>query len=574
MPDFVYTRIFNGFSAPLDARAIALLERDPDVVGVYPVRAAYPASLSLTELLAPSSSRPAAGGAPELGCPASTARGVTIALLDTGVDATHPYLRGRLLDGIDILDPDGARTRAPASGRADPASSATGRSWPACSSARRAGRHRGVAPGASVLPIRVAGWQPNAEGGFAVYGRTDQLLAGLERAVDPNADGDAHDAARVALVGVAEPFAAFADGPRRARGRGRDCGSTRSSSPRPATTAPPGPATAASPAPAARPPRSPSAPPTCAARRRPCASSSGRACASCSTGSCRSAARSRRGRRSRWPSARPRRDVAPGPRGAPLARFFDDRGYSLVAGRAALLARAEGPPDDAREAAHAGAAAILVDGRVPAGALGLDERVDVPVVGVPPRPPRQLRAALARGDGRHASRSARRLAGQRDAARVDRAVLLARPRVRRRRQAGGRRAGRRARHRPSRAERRRHRALRDGQRHERGRGARRRAAAVLAQARPELDAAALKSVLVGTARPDPRSAGAAAGRGRRSTSAAATAAEVVAEPAAVAFGAADEAGWQAVRRIAVRNVSTRRSTWRGRRRSRGSPASR
>ena len=46
VPDFVYTRTFNGFAAPIDGRALALLERDPDVVGVYPVRAAYPASLS------------------------------------------------------------------------------------------------------------------------------------------------------------------------------------------------------------------------------------------------------------------------------------------------------------------------------------------------------------------------------------------------------------------------------------------------------------------------------------------------------------------------------------------------
>jgi len=38
-------------------------------------------------------------------------------------------------------------------------------------------------------------------------------VAGLERAVDPNADGVALDAARVALVGVAEPFAAFEDSP-------------------------------------------------------------------------------------------------------------------------------------------------------------------------------------------------------------------------------------------------------------------------------------------------------------------------------------------------------------------------
>ena len=45
--------------------------------------------------------------------------------------------------------------------------------------------------------------QRESRGRWAVPGRTDQLVAGLERAVDPNADGVAHDAVRVALVGVA-----------------------------------------------------------------------------------------------------------------------------------------------------------------------------------------------------------------------------------------------------------------------------------------------------------------------------------------------------------------------------------
>src|SRR5205085_10800879 len=71
----------------------------------------------------------------------------------------------------------------------------------------------GVAGGASVMPIRVAGWQLDAHGKPAVYATTDQLLAGLERAVDPNGDGDAHDAARVALIPLTEPYAAFADSP-------------------------------------------------------------------------------------------------------------------------------------------------------------------------------------------------------------------------------------------------------------------------------------------------------------------------------------------------------------------------
>jgi subtilisin family serine protease len=63
------------------------------------------------------------------------------------------------------------------------------------------------------MPIRVAGWQPDSDGGVSVYGRTDQVLAGLEAAVDPNGDGDAHDAVRIALVGVVEPFASFPDSP-------------------------------------------------------------------------------------------------------------------------------------------------------------------------------------------------------------------------------------------------------------------------------------------------------------------------------------------------------------------------
>ena len=114
-----------------------------------------------------------------------------------------------------------------------------------------AGLH-GVAPGASILPIRIAGWQPDAEGGYTVYSRTDQILAGLEAAVDPNDDGDTLDAARIALVGVVEPYASFPDGPlaRASRARRR---STRSSSCRPGTTAGPGRATGASPGPGGAP---------------------------------------------------------------------------------------------------------------------------------------------------------------------------------------------------------------------------------------------------------------------------------------------------------------------------------
>ena len=139
--------------------------------------------------------------------------GVTVALLDTGVDRSQPYLRGRVLPGYDIVRKHGpalARTKP-----GDPASieeHGTELAGVIVGAGGPSGL-AGVATGATVLPLRVAGWQADASGGWSIYARTDELVAGLERAVDPNANGDARDAARIALVGLAAPFAAFADDP-------------------------------------------------------------------------------------------------------------------------------------------------------------------------------------------------------------------------------------------------------------------------------------------------------------------------------------------------------------------------
>ena len=146
--------------------------------------------------------------------PGFDGHGVTIALLDTGVDASHPYLHGRVLPGIDLFDRGGDALCAREPARTPRSSSAHGTELAGILvGSNGPGGLRGVAPEASVLPIRVAGWQTASDGRELVYGRSDQLIAGLDRAVDPNGDGDEHDAVRVALVGVVEPYAAFTDGP-------------------------------------------------------------------------------------------------------------------------------------------------------------------------------------------------------------------------------------------------------------------------------------------------------------------------------------------------------------------------
>jgi subtilisin family serine protease len=203
-PDYRYARVLDGFSANLDPRAIALLQRNSEVAAVYPVRVAYPAAITRSAR---------AGAGPGVGLPRFDGSGIQIALLDTGVDLTHSYLGGRVERGVDVVSgTSDARAQPNPQNPTQIERHGTELAGVLVGSGGPRGLH-GVAPGASVLPIRVAGWQEAANGRDAVYARSDQVIAGLDRAVDPNGDGDAHDAARIALLGVVEPFASFMDSP-------------------------------------------------------------------------------------------------------------------------------------------------------------------------------------------------------------------------------------------------------------------------------------------------------------------------------------------------------------------------
>jgi subtilisin family serine protease len=372
-PEESFVRVFNGFSAALDAGTVAALERDPRVAGVYPVRAAYPAAsaVPLSAL-----GQGAASTVGDVSLRGFSGRGVVVALLDTGIDVAHPYLQAKLLPGIDVLDPTSGAVaqRNPLSPGSFEAH-ATELAGLVAGSGGPRGLH-GVATGASILPIRVAGWQPDVTGGVAIYGRTDQLLAGIEAAVDPDANGDAHDAARVALVGVVEPDAAFTDGPLALACAGAQALDTVVVAPV-GNDGPAGPSFGT----VSGPGGAPAALTVAAEDERPRAPTAH--------------VLIRSGLRVLLDGEQPLggptslRGMVTGAvvsatsRQATSAAYFDRSGFSTVAGKAVLLPRGDVTPDAVSRAAAGGAAVVLVDGPIPAGALGADAPGDVPVLGVP-----------------------------------------------------------------------------------------------------------------------------------------------------------------------------------------------
>jgi minor extracellular serine protease Vpr len=538
-PEYRYTKVVNGFSARLDPTSLALLDRDREVTGIFPVRIAYPAQAVEDDGVLPSA-------VADLEVSGLDGTGVTVALLDTGVDPSHPYLRGRVVSGVDVLNPGTGGIAQPhptIPGR--PERHATELAGIIAGTEGPGGLH-GIAPGASILPVRVGGWQPNSEGGYSVYSRTDQILAGLEAAVDPDDDGDAHDAARIALIGMVEPYASFAAGPlpRAIAGAAEldmltivPAGNDGGAGPGYGSIAGPGGAESAL---------------TVAAADGRLAAPTVRVFV-------------RAGLRVLYEDDVPlggapsdtvtadvafvdRRTTARG-----IDALFSTGGMSDVAGQAVLLPRGALSDDTVEEVTSSGALAVLVDGPLPAGAFSLDVPPGVPVVGLPSDVVAEMRVMLAAGIPVTVSvgdvEVATRQAGGSIAAFSSRGLVLD----------GGLKPSLAApgvsvpTSEPGRGD--------DGDvRFGTISGTSAAAAvtagvaAVLAQGRPTLDAAALLGVLIGSAQRadlDPTASGAGLVDLR-----AAVQQELYAQPPLLSFGPVGPAGAERV--VRVTNVSTRR----------------
>lgn len=174
----VFARVWAGFAATIATKDLPSVQQLG--LRIEPARRFYPAQV-------------AAPDAPEVRPLPTKAAGADVAVIDVFPRVPEP--------GLEVLaDTAGGQPRrriAPAE-RAGP---------------KLAAIVRAALPRANVAAIRVGGSQPLETGRYGVFTTTDQLLAGLERAVDRDADGDSEDAAPVALTGVSAPYSGFARAP-------------------------------------------------------------------------------------------------------------------------------------------------------------------------------------------------------------------------------------------------------------------------------------------------------------------------------------------------------------------------
>ena len=179
-----YDYVFSGFSLKLPANEI------PKIIAIPGIKAVYPnVTYTITddesvlvdqELYSPNM----LSSAPFIGANTAwdagyTGKGVTVAVIDTGADYTHPDLAAAFGEykGWDFVDNDNDPQETPIG---DPRGEETTHGTHVSGTVAANGYIKGVAPEATLLAYRVLG-----PGGS---GSTENVVAGIEKAVQDGAD--------------------------------------------------------------------------------------------------------------------------------------------------------------------------------------------------------------------------------------------------------------------------------------------------------------------------------------------------------------------------------------------------
>ncbi|MFD1780301.1 S8 family serine peptidase [Fredinandcohnia salidurans] len=179
-----YDYVFSGFSVELKANEIPALLSVPGVKAVYP-DVEYTITEDTDETISQEEFSPQmADSAPFIGANDAweagyTGKGITVAVIDTGADYTHPDLNHAFGDykGWDFVDNDNDPQETPAN---DPRGAKTDHGTHVSGTVAANGGIKGVSPEATLLAYRVLG-----PGGS---GTSENVIAGIEKAVQDGAD--------------------------------------------------------------------------------------------------------------------------------------------------------------------------------------------------------------------------------------------------------------------------------------------------------------------------------------------------------------------------------------------------
>lgn len=203
--NFRYRALVNGFGIRVPTGRLALVAQLPEVKAIYPVTYLAPAQSSTPDPEA--QPLPGSAGSPPVAATTPAARPATIALIDAGIQPEHPWLGGGI--GPDRLIIGGADF-------------INGNQGPQAAGDSRFAEAHGTevaglvlqSPALDGLPVervpRMLAYRVVArelvDGRVRPLARSDRVLAALERAADPNLDGDVSDHAEVILLGLARGF--------------------------------------------------------------------------------------------------------------------------------------------------------------------------------------------------------------------------------------------------------------------------------------------------------------------------------------------------------------------------------